>query len=142
MAFNNFRKRRAANGPSKNELRAARHKADQSRSGQSWREQFPSVNELHLDIRMETPTGMPLGQESRDIALDQPIALLVNCPTTCAQGQFDLSVAFKEVIRLRKTTHEGMGICQAGSYMDPRQPCGTKLFYRLAVVYSDSEPAA
>jgi hypothetical protein len=136
MAFNNYRKRRTAHGPSKNELRAARHKTDLARAQTgTLRQKFPNISRLHLDLRMEGATGNPLGNDSKEMDLDEPLELLFPCPSTCGNGEFNLMEIVEESVRLSKASHEGLGICQTPSYMDPRTVCGTKIYYRFTIEY-------
>jgi hypothetical protein len=136
MAFNNYRKRRAPHGPSKNELRAARHKADIARaSARTLRQQFPHISHLYLEIRLEGSTGLPLGRESRQIEIDDPLILEIPCPSTCGNGQFNLLAALEESVKASNETQEGLAICQTASYMDARTACGTKLYYRFTIEF-------
>jgi hypothetical protein len=141
MAFNNYRKRRTPHGPSKNELRAARHKADIARAhAGTLRQRFPTISRLHLDIRIEGSSGRALGQDSRLVALDDPLNLLIPCPSTCGNGQFNLMPVLEESANLQRESHEGLGICQTASYMDSRAACGTKLYYRFTIEYKGETP--
>ena len=133
----NFKKRRRPHGPSKNELRAARNEnADLARSREdTLRQKFPNVSRLKLDIRLEGPSGIPLGEESKGIVLEKAVGVVIPCPSTCGGGQMNLTEALEESIRESKVTGEGLEICQAASYMDSRTPCGTKLYYRFTIEY-------
>ena len=131
-----YKKRRVSHGPSKNELRAARHsRADEerARSG-TLRQWFPQVSRLQLDFRLESAVGIPLENISRNIGLDEPLELDILCPSTC-NGSFRLIPLLENTIQAAKEIHDGMGVCQVPSYMDPRIPCGSKLFYRLTIEY-------
>ena len=137
MPPNNYRRRRTPHGPSKNELRAARHeKAGQAlaHSG-TLRQRFPQISRAQLETRFEGASGLALGEESRWIGLDEPLTLQIPCPSTCGNGQFNLTAALEESVNLSKESQEGLAICQTASYMDPRVQCGTKLFYRFTIEY-------
>ena len=133
----NYKKRRVAHGPSKNELRAARNEQlalEKTRAG-TLRQRFPQVGLLHLDLRLETPTGAVLDQVRRDVGLDEPLLLNVGCPSACAGGHFLLTEAVENLIAASTETREGMALCQAASYADPQYPCGTKLYYKITLRY-------
>lgn len=143
MAFNNYRKRRKPNGPSKNELRAARHeKADLMRThAGTLQQKFPNVAHLELNLRMEGASGVALGQEFRTIGLEEPLDLRIPCPSTCGNGQFNLLDALEESIASSKESDEGLRICQAVSYMNSQTACGTKLYYRFTIDYKGEQHA-
>jgi hypothetical protein len=133
----NYRKRRVAHGPSKNELRAARKEQlalEKTRAG-TLRQRFPQVNRLQLDFRLETPMGAVLDHVRRDVGLDEPLLLNVSCPSACGGGHFLLTEAVENLIATSTETREGMGLCEAASYADPRSPCGTKLYYKITLHY-------
>lgn len=144
MAANNYRKRRIVHGPSKNELRAARgEKADmlRSRAG-GLRQRFPNAEGLELDIRLELATGGILDQSRRIMGPDEPLLLDVACPGGCGGGLFLLTDMAESLLQSRAETREGMAICQATSYRDPKMMCGTKLFYRISIHYGSVLPAS
>src|SRR5262249_51040174 len=95
----NYRKRRVAHGPSKNELRAARNERAEAKT---LREQFPQIDRLHLDFRLEGPTGTPLDNVSKEIPLDEPLNLEILCPSTCGNGRFDLITMLENSVALQK----------------------------------------
>ncbi len=131
-----YKKRRVAHGPSKNELRAARNaQADQQRTRLvTFRQRFPQLSHLQLDYRFESAAGLPMEEVSRTVELDQPLHLEIMCPSTC-NGSFQLTPILENTIQALKEAHDGMGICQVPSYMDPRIPCGYKLYYHLSIRY-------
>lgn len=143
MAFNNYRKRRKPNGPSKNELRSARHeKNDLSRMHAGTpRQKFPGVSGLRLDIRMEGSSGIPLGEETIAIGLDEPLDLQIACPSTCGNGQFNLLDALTDAVQSSKEVAASFLLCQSPSYMDARIACGTKLHYRFTITYQEKQSA-
>jgi hypothetical protein len=133
----NYRKRRPAQGPNKNELKASRlesQEQQQVRAG-NLRERFPTVRRLKLDLRMETTSGATLEQVTREIKLDEPFLLNVTCQGGCGNGEFLLTDAIVSVLEAAMENKQGMGICQAASYQDPKVPCGTKLYYKVDVEY-------
>jgi hypothetical protein len=141
MPPNNYRRRRVRHGPSKNELRAKRNEkavAEEARIG-ALRQRFPTLSRILLDLRMEGATGIPMGQDSKIVGLDEPFNALFPCPSSCGNGQFDLMIALDSALTMEKDSQEGMEICQAASYMDPRTLCGTKLYYRFTFEYQTQE---
>src|SRR5438445_9891202 len=131
----NYRKRRAPHGPSKNELRAARHEEAQiqkDRAG-TLRQRLPQVGGLELDLRLEAPAGMVLDHITRIVGPDEPLQFDVPCPSTCGGGRFSLMEAVEQALNSTEATHEGLSICQMASYMDSRSPCGTKLHYQITI---------
>ncbi len=67
--------------------------------------------------------------------LDEPLTLQIPCPSTCGNGQFHLTEVLQDAVNSSKESHEGLAICQAGSYMDPRMACGVKLYYHFTIEY-------
>jgi hypothetical protein len=131
----NYKKRRAPHGPSKNELRAARNERAQiqkDRAG-TLRQRFPEVGRLELDFRFEAPAGNALDHFVRTVGPDEPLQFELPCPSTCGGGRFSLLEAVEQALQSAQPVHEGMNICEMASYMDSRTPCGTKLYYRISI---------
>jgi hypothetical protein len=88
-----------------------------------------------MDLRMEAPSGTILEHVQRVIDPDEPFQLDVPCPNACGNGHFDLMEAMENALASNKETAEGLSLCEAASYADPRVPCGAKLFYQMTVRY-------
>ncbi len=133
-----YRKRRIAHGPSKNELKVSRGEAESRAREQAGtlRERFPSVHRLELNIRMMTAADATLEEYKRVIGADESLMLNLPCQGGCGNGLFLLMDAVQGMLNTHRDHHEGLGICQGTSYRDPALPCGTKLYYRIDVVYS------
>jgi len=133
----NYRKKRPAQGPNKNQLKSSRSEKQQKQAANAGTlsERFPTVKRLQVDLRIEAATGAVLEQTSRQIEPRAPLLLDVSCPGGCANGMFPLTEVVESVLQNNLETREGMGICQAGSFQDPKLPCSTKLYYRLQVNY-------
>jgi hypothetical protein len=133
-----YRKQRSKQGPNKNQLKVFRNdQAEQEKaSAGTLRARFPDVQQLVLDLRMETPTGAILQEVQRKIGPDETLLLDVSCEGGCSNGLFLLRQAVEGVLQEHRESHQGMGICQAISYQDAKLPCNTKLYYRIAVTYA------
>lgn len=133
----NYRKKRPAQGPNKNQLKSSRNEKQEQQKAKAGTlsERFPMVKRLQVDIRVEAVSGAVLEQNSRQIEPRAPLLLDVTCPGGCADGLFPLTDMVESVLQNNQETREGMGICQAGSFQDPSLPCNTKLYYRLQVNY-------
>ena len=99
-------------------------------------ERFPRVQELELELRMETPWGAVLEHSKRKIGLTESLHLDATCLGGCSDGVFPLRNAVEKILQADQESHEGMGICQAASARDPELPCNTKLIYRMNVRYA------
>lgn len=130
-------RKRRPQGPNKNELKVSRGEiADQQRTrAGTLRERFPRVQQLELDLRMETSSGAVLEQVRRMIDADEALLLDIPCQGGCGNGLFLLKDAVESVLQEGKEIREGLGVCQAVSYSDPKVPCNTKLYYRIEVKY-------
>src|SRR5260221_13178490 len=98
--FANYKKRRPAHGPTKNELkvsRAASAVQQKSRAG-TLRERFPRVTALELDLRLETPMGVTLEEIHRKIGPDETLLLDVPCQGACGNGVFLLKDAVEALL--------------------------------------------
>ena len=84
---------------------------------------------------METSTGTVLEHSERRLTPAESLLLDIPCPGGCGNGVFLLKNAVETVLQAGQELREGMGICQASSYQDPKLPCGTKLYYRINVRY-------
>jgi hypothetical protein len=136
-AFQKKRRRHPGHQANKNELKVSRRENEEherTRAG-TLHERFPSVAQLRLNVRMETTTGAILEETTRDLDPGEPLLLDRPCLGGCRDGVFPLKTAVENVVLAAKESHEGMGICQASSYRDPKLPCGTKLIYRVDVRY-------
>ena len=133
----NYRKRRRPHGPSKSELRSARHeKAELEKTrADTLQERFPQVDRIQLDLRLEAPAGATLDHIQRAIEADEPLELQVPCPSTCDNGRFSLLETVEDLLNSSKETYRGMATCQTASYADFRTPCGTKLYYQINIQY-------
>jgi hypothetical protein len=133
----NYRKRRPPQGPSKNELKVSRNESQEAQKARAGtlRERFPNVHRLHLEYRMETDAGAVLEQSSRDIGPEEALLLDVECQGGCGNGKFLLTEAIESLLQAGMENKEGMGLCQASSYKDPKLPCGTKLYYHFTAQY-------
>ena len=132
------KKRRPAPGLSKSELRASRADTEQRRRSQtgSLRERYPQATRLNLELRLESVAGATLDAINRTVDPDEPLLFNVPCPGGCGGGHFLLTEAVEALLQGGQETREGMAICQAASYADPRAVCGTKLYYRITIQYS------
>lgn len=138
-----YRKRRIAHGPSKNELRSARHErvdAEKSRSG-TLRQRFPQVTRLQLDLSLQATSGAILEKVLRDVNLDEPLQLDIECPGGCGGGTFLLTNAVENLLNSPTDIKEGLAICQMVSYADPNLPCGTKLFFKISAQQNRPSPS-
>jgi hypothetical protein len=136
-APNNYRKRRVAHGPNKNELKVSRSESearDRQRAG-TLRERFPDVQRLQIEYRMETASGAILTEANRQVAPDEILLLDIQCEGGCGNGQFLLTNAIEALLQNHTEQKDGLAICQATSYQDARVPCGTKLYYRFSADY-------
>lgn len=137
MATPIYRKRRPKQGPSKNELKTSRNEMqerERERAG-TLSERFPAVSRLQINLRMETAAGAVLESTVRQISPEEPLLLDVECQGGCGNGSFLLSDAIEGILKSGQELREGLGICQAGSYNDPKLPCGTKLYYKIQASY-------
>jgi hypothetical protein len=132
-----YRKRRPNQGPNKNELKVSRHESQEAQKTRAGilRERYPNVRGLQLGLRMETDTGAILVEASRAIGPDDTLWLDLPCEGGCGNGLFLLTEAVDNLLQAGVERKEGMGLCQAASYKDPKLPCGTKLFYNVVVDY-------
>jgi hypothetical protein len=132
-----YRKRNPGHPANKNELKVSRRQnEEQERSrAATLQDLFPRVVQVQLDLRMETPTGAILEQSTRRLAPGEPLLLDTACLGGCRDGLFPLQNAVANVLQAEKESHEGMGICQASSYQDPKLPCSTKLIYHIKALY-------
>jgi hypothetical protein len=133
------RKRRRAGQPqNKNELKVSRSEAaerDVLHAG-TLRSRFPRIQELRVEFRLVTASDAVLNESRRNIDLDEPFLLNVTCEGACSKGVFLLTDAVDAMLKEGREELDGMALCQAVSYMDPRLPCGTKLYYHVAATYS------
>jgi len=93
------------------------------------------VRGLRVQTRMETPAGVILDQSDRRIGADEPLLMNILCQGGCSNGVFLLTDAIGLLLNTGGENREGMGLCQAVSYQDPKLPCGTKFYYSLQVEY-------
>jgi len=133
-----YRRQRNKQGPNKNQLKVIRNEqeAQQKASAGTLRERFPQVRQVELDLRMETSNGAILEEVKRTIGPDETLLLDVPCQGGCGNGLFLLREAVENLLQTQQENRDGMAICQAVSYSDPKLPCGTKLYYRIRVSYS------
>src|SRR5258708_11664584 len=89
----NYRKRRPAQGPNKNELKVSRSDSEEQQKARAGtlRDRFPRVRLLHVDLRMETATGVVLEKTARDIGVDETLLMDVSCQGGCGNGVFLLT---------------------------------------------------
>jgi len=132
-----FRKRNQGPRVNKNDLKVSRNENEEQQKARAGtlRERFARVRQLRVDLRMETSSGAILEQSKREIALDEPLLLDITCEGGCGNGLFLLKSAVEALLETGQELREGMGICQASSYQDPKVPCNTKLFYRIEARY-------
>jgi len=132
------KRRRPGNQPNKNELKVSRRQIEEQERAQAGtlQERYPNVRQLELEWRMETPWGAILENTKRQIGPTEPLLLDAACLGGCPDGVFPLKSAVERILQATQEAHEGMGICQSSSARDPDLPCGTKLFYRVAVTYA------
>ena len=137
-----YKKRRVAHGPSKNELRAARGENDARAKARATilGDRFPLVDRIDLDLNLEAVSGATLEHTRRSLAPTDNLLLDIPCPGGCGGGQFLLTEAVERMIDQQQESREGLAICQAASYNDPRNACGTKLRYSIQV-HSHEDPA-
>ena len=135
------KKRRAAHGPSKNELRASRGEREERQKAQTGtlRQRYPQTRKLELSLRFESAVGATLEQIRREVGLDEPLLLNLDCPGGCGGGVFLLTEAVEALLQANSEIREGMALCQAASYSDPRNPCSTKLYYKISIGYDGIE---
>ncbi len=133
----NYRKRRPAQGPNKNELKVSRNETQEQQKARAGtlRERFPRVRQLDVDIRMETIAGAILEKNVRSIGLDDTLLLDVPCQGGCGNWEFLLKDAIEALLEAGLENRDGLALCQASSYNDPKIPCGTKLYYRIQAQY-------
>lgn len=140
------KKRRVKPGPNKNELRLTRQDREERERSQSGtlRSRFPDVQELAIELRIESTAGATLEESSKQIGLDDAFQLNVECPGGCGGGHFLLTQLVESMLEAHSETRQGVAVCQAASYNDPRLPCSTKLHYGITISYdrSASEPEA
>jgi len=133
-----YRKKRPHQGPNKNELKVSRGEAESRAKQQAGtlRERFPQVSRLEVRLRMITPADAVLEETRRVIGADEALLLDVPCLGGCGNGLFLLMEVLQKMLSSSEESHEGLGICQGVSYMDPRNICGTKLYYHIEATYS------
>jgi hypothetical protein len=132
-----FRRRNRGRQPNKNELKVFRRQSEEqerARAG-TLRDSFPRVRQIALDLQMETPMGAVLEHSVRRIEPTDSLLLDIPCLGGCHNGVFLLMNAIENILQAGQESHQGMGICQASSYGDPKVPCNTKLMYRVDVQY-------
>ena len=136
--FQKKRRRNTGHQPSKNELKVSRRQYEEQQKAQAGtiQDRFPRVQELELEMRMETPWGATLEHSKRKMALTDSLHLDATCLGGCPDGVFPLRNAIEKVLQEEKESHQGMGICQASSARDPDLPCNTKLMYSVTVRYA------
>jgi hypothetical protein len=130
------RKRRGPRGPSKNELRAARHERaelEKARTG-TLSQRFPEVLRLEMDLRLESPAGAPWDHTQVRLEADDAVTLDISCPG-CGGGRFLLEGAIQNLLSSKAERRDGLAICEAPSLGDPRMPCGVKLNYQITITY-------
>jgi hypothetical protein len=136
--FQKKRRRNPGHQPSKNELKVSRRQREELQIAQAGTlaERFPQVQEMELELRMETPWGATLEHSKKKIGLTDSLHLDATCLGGCPDGVFPVRSAIERILQEAKETHEGMGICQSSSARDPDLPCSTKLIYRVSVRYA------
>jgi hypothetical protein len=85
---------------------------------------------------MITVADAVLEESRRVIAPDETLLLDVPCQGGCGNGLFLLMDVLQKMLSSLEERHEGLGVCQGVSYMDPRNQCGTKLYYHIEATYS------
>ena len=79
--------------------------------------------------------GVTLEEIRRKIGPDETLLIDVPCQGACGNGVFLLKEAVEALLEAGQEHREGMGLCQGVSYIDPKLPCSTKLYYRIDVTY-------
>ena len=132
------KRRRMGRQPSKNELKVSRRQQEEQQKvlAGTLAERFPRVQELELELRMETPWGATLENSKRKIGLTESLHLDATCLGGCPDGIFPLRSAIEKILQAEQESHQGMGICQSTSARDPELPCNTKLMYSVTVRYA------
>jgi hypothetical protein len=136
--FQKKRRRNPGHQPSKNELKVSRRQREEQQKVQAGTlaERFPSVQELELELRMETPWGATLEHSKRKIGLTDSLHLDATCLGGCPDGVFPVRAALEKILEASQEAHQGMGICQSSNARDPELPCNTKLMYSVTVRYA------
>ena len=138
MAGPVHRKRRIIQGPTKNELkvsRAERAAIEKTRAG-TLQDRFPQARRLQVQWRMETNSGAVLENVRREVRPDEAMLFDVSCQGGCGNGLFLLGQAVEALLQSNQESREGMVLCQGVSYNDPKQPCGTKLYFGVHAEYA------
>ena len=99
--FQKKRRRNPGHQPSKNELKVSRRQLEEQQKIQAGtlQDRFPRVQELELELRMETPWGATLESSKRKIGLTESLHLDATCLGGCPDGVFPVRSAIEKILQ-------------------------------------------
>ena len=132
-----FKKRRSA-GPSKNEERVRRARADedQKRRAGTLATRFPEVESLKLDVAFLDARGNELDRRALSLVPSSPVAFSQACPGRCGHGTLDLAASVAEAVAARRALSESSVKCAESLYAGSAETCGVEAKIRIDIRYA------
>ncbi|MBI3298273.1 MAG: hypothetical protein HYZ75_08925 [Elusimicrobia bacterium] len=131
-----YRKRRIAHGPNKNEEKVRRGQEAETRSrSTSLGERFPAVDRLILELTVTAPQDGSVERSTRDISADQGCELTLGCPGRCGRGVFDLAAMVTAAVEAKNPAATGAAVCQEPFLPGLPDVCGVKVDCRLTITF-------
>ena len=132
-----YRKRRIAPGPNKNEekVRRSQEAETRARSAGLLRDRFPTVDRLALDLTVTAPQDGSTEHLKRDIGAENGCEFTVPCPGRCGRGVFDVTEMVTAAVEARNPQAQAGAVCQEPFLPGLPDVCGVKLDCRLEVTF-------
>ena len=135
MAY--YKKRRAHQGPNKNEekvLRAQQAESQARRAGVLGAK-FPFVKSLKMTMTFLDARQNPLDEKSVSLQPNSVAIFSASCPGRCGKGNFDLTAALDQAVTARQPNAEFSLKCPEPLYAGASEACAVELRVRLELDY-------
>lgn len=142
MAY--YKKRKHAQGPTKNEEKVQRAKYAQNQARNTLGSKFPVVKHMSLRLAFSDQRQNLIEEKVLSYGPNDPVAFSVACPGRCGKGTFNLSAKITELVNGQRAASEEVSKCAEPLYMGTQEVCGYELKYRVELEYAaeeaDSQP--
>lgn len=129
-----YRKRRIAHGPNKNEEKVRRAQ-EAGRQAGVLKERFPTVGRLALRFTITNPVSGESETEERAFNPGDPCELTLACPGRCGVGKFDVTEMVQTAVDAHQASADASAACPEVLFAGLPDTCGHKLDCHLDVTF-------